>query len=670
MDPDSESALTQAGDPAAVMACFEDLPAAVWVFRGPDLVVVAANRAARASVGHRPDLVGRPVHEAVPEVAGQQVFDLIEQCYAAGRVVVGSERRVLVDRDGDGRLEEGFFTFTCLPLRDEHGTVTGVVAHVVEVTEQVSARRTAEQRYQAVQHVVHTLQRALLPDVLPVLPGVRLAARYVVADDEQAAGGDWFDAVPITGAREEGQVEGHAAGRAAGQEERSPGRVALLVGDVVGHGTAAAAAMGQLRTVALNALWSGAGVEAVVAQLDAFAARLPATRAATVCLVELDTATGELRGVNRGHPPALVVSPDGTTRFLVGSGHDAPLGVGRPTNTLWHDRLGPDDALLLYSDGLVERSGRPLAAGLSALAEATASAVGRPADDAGARPKDLADRLCVAAVEGMGRLGYEDDVTILVAQRLGRRQPPLRLELPAKPAALAWLRHGVADWLAALDVDDDRAFAVQHAIGEAVTNAIEHAYGDGPGEVVVDAHLSDDGFAEFAVTDQGRWRPVPESPGDRGRGLALMRHFADRVEVEPAEDGTTARMAFELTRAPHLDHPERPVTRSGDTLTSDLRRGPHPVLTVRGPVDAHTVELLHTTLLNASRGGGRPLAVDLTGVTHLASAGVRLLHEVAAELGVELVAPANSAAGQVLALTGLRYRTDLPDRPGSPDQPG
>ncbi|MFT7840214.1 SpoIIE family protein phosphatase [Saccharothrix sp. BKS2] len=662
MDPDSKSALTPAGDPASVVACFEELPAAVWAFRGPDLVVVAANRAARASVGDRPGLVGRPVRESVPEAAGQQVFDLIEQCYTGDRVVLGSERRVLVDRDGDGRLEERFFTFTCLPSRDEHGVVTGVVAHAVEVTGQVTARRDAEQRHQAAQHVVHVLQRALLPDALPVLPGVRLAARYVVAGDERAAGGDWFDVVPLSG--------GGSAGREGG-------RVVLLVGDVVGHGPSAAAAMGQLRTVALHALWSGAGVEGAVAQLDAFAARLPATRAATMCLVELDTATGDLCGVNRGHPPALVVAADGSTRFLTGSGHDAPLGVGRPASTPWRDRLGSDDALLLYSDGLVERSGRSLAAGLSALATATAAAVSETVDEGGTLPRNPADRLCLAAVERMGWLGYEDDVTVLVARRPGLRQPPLHLVLPATPAALVSLRHGIADWLADLDVDRDRVFAVQHAIGEAVTNAVEHAYaggpGPGPGEVVVvDAHLSDDGFAEFAVTDRGRWRPVPESPGGRGRGLALMRHFADRVEMTPSEGGTTVRMAFRLTRVPHLDHPEhpeQPAARPADDLTSELRRGAHPVLTVRGAIDAHTAELLHTALLDASRGGGRPLVVDLTGVTHLASAGVRLLHEVAGELDAELVAPVDSAAGQVLALTDLRHRPDLPEPAGPPEPP-
>ncbi|QFZ20160.1 SpoIIE family protein phosphatase [Saccharothrix syringae] len=622
-----------AGDPAAVVACFEELPAVVWAFRGPDLVVVAANRAARASVGDRPGLVGRPVRESVPEVAGQQVFDLIEQCYSRAQVVVGDERRVLVDRDGDGRPEEGFFTFTCLPWRDGGGEVTGVVAHVVEVTGQVLARRRAEERCQAAQDLVHALQSALLPATLPVLPGVRLAARYVVAGDEHASGGDWFDAVPLPG-----------------------GRVALLVGDVVGHGPAAAAAMGQLRTVALHALWSGATVADAVAQLDAFAARLPATRAATVCAVELDTATGALTGVNRGHPPALVVTAGGTTRFPGQGEPDAPLGVGRAGHAVWRDRLAPGDALLLYSDGLVERPGRPLAAGLAALAEATAAAT----DEAGTLPRNPADRLCVAAVERMGWLGYDDDVTVLVAQRPARPHPPLHLVLPAKAAALTWLRHGVADWLAALDVDDGTAFTVQHGVGEAVTNAVEHAYGDGRGEVLVDATLSDEGVAELVVTDRGRWRP-PGAPGGRGRGLALMRHFAEAVQVTPTEDGTTVRLLFRLTRAPHLEHPPRRTGRRVDELVTDLRREPRPVLTVSGPVDAHTVDALGAALLDAGRGGPRPLVVDLTRVTHLASAGVRLLHEVTAELDAELVAPTGSTAGQVLALTDLRHRADLPE---------
>lgn len=78
-----------AGEPADVLAVFEELPTVVWAFEGPEHRIVAANRAARASIGNRPNLVGRPVREAVPEVAGQQIFELIDWVYAHDSPVSG-----------------------------------------------------------------------------------------------------------------------------------------------------------------------------------------------------------------------------------------------------------------------------------------------------------------------------------------------------------------------------------------------------------------------------------------------------------------------------------------------------------------------------------------------------------------------------------------------------
>ena len=118
--------------------------------------------------------------------------------------------------------------------------------------------------------IVAVLQEALLPAALPVLPRARIAARYLVAGQEQAAGGDWFDAIPL-----------------------ADGSVALVVGDVVGHGVAAAAAMGQLRAVLTELLAAEANLGTVLERADAFAARTPALRAATLALAVLDPAGGD-----------------------------------------------------------------------------------------------------------------------------------------------------------------------------------------------------------------------------------------------------------------------------------------------------------------------------------------------------------------------------------------
>jgi serine phosphatase RsbU (regulator of sigma subunit) len=161
--------------------------------------------------------------------------------------------------------------------------------------------------------VVAEFQRALLPKGLPVLPRARIAARYLVAAGDQAAGGDWFDALPLT-----------------------VGDVALVVGDVVGHGVAASAAMGQLRAVLRHMLATQPDLGAVLEQLDAFAAAEPVLRATTVCVAVLDPEDGGLRYATCGHPPPLVVAPDGAARYLPATG-SGPLGW-RPSCPRSQDR--------------------------------------------------------------------------------------------------------------------------------------------------------------------------------------------------------------------------------------------------------------------------------------------------------------------------------------------
>jgi PAS domain S-box-containing protein len=172
------------GCPRAVAACFEELPAAVFVFSGPDHVFTAVNRAARAMVGPEREVIGWRYREAIPEEAGQRLAELLDDAYTTGRPVSAQEWRILLDNNADGELEELYLTFTIVPIRDAAGNVTGLVSHVLDVTAAVSARRAAEaqatafeHRYQAALDGVMSLQRSLLPEQLPVLPGVELAAR-------------------------------------------------------------------------------------------------------------------------------------------------------------------------------------------------------------------------------------------------------------------------------------------------------------------------------------------------------------------------------------------------------------------------------------------------------------------------------------------------------------
>ena len=221
--------------------------------------------------------------------------------------------------------------------------------------------RDAEDGNPAGPGIVAELQEALLPTALPVLPRVRIAARYLVAGQEQAAGGDWFDAIPLDG-----------------------GAVALVVGDVVGHGVAASAAMGQLRAVLAELLAAEDDLGQVLRRTGAFAARTPSLRAATLALVVLDPAAGTLRYTTCGHPPPLVIGVDGKARYLEGTG-TGPLGTGSPP-VLASSTLAPGELVLLYSDGLVERPDRTIAEGMGELAVVAADAAANRAAERSTRP--------------------------------------------------------------------------------------------------------------------------------------------------------------------------------------------------------------------------------------------------------------------------------------------
>jgi anti-sigma regulatory factor (Ser/Thr protein kinase)/anti-anti-sigma regulatory factor len=502
-------------------------------------------------------------------------------------------------------------------------------------------RGNAERGNQAGRGIVAELQEALLPAALPVLPRARIAARYLVAGQEQAAGGDWFDAVPLDG-----------------------GGVALVVGDVVGHGVAAVAAMGQLRAVLTELLAAEDDLGHVLRRTDAFAARMPSLRATTLALMVLDPATGTLRYTTCGHPPPLVIGLDGKARYLEGTG-TGPLGTGSPP-VLASSALAPGELVLLYSDGLVERPDRTIAEGMDEFAVVAADAAANRTLNG-----DLAaaERVCQLTVELLTRTGHTDDITALAAQWLAEPVPPLHLSLPSVRSSLTTARDAFAGWLSRLDAAVEDADALHLAMVEAFTNAIEHAYPrEAPGTVELDASLESDGSVACLVTDHGTWLPPDPADGDRGHGLMVAGQVVDKLLVShPVPRGTTVTLRHRLRRPAVLaaGHPgEHVASAAGPPFTVDISvaAGGRARALVGGTVDTTTADLLARRLLSVSRGGTLPLVADLTGVTQLASAGVRVLYEVSEQLAVHgqeltLVTALGSAAHLVLDLVRLDHVT-------------
>jgi anti-sigma regulatory factor (Ser/Thr protein kinase) len=324
-------------------------------------------------------------------------------------------------------------------------------------------------------------------------------------------GGDWYDAL-----------------------ERPDGRVALVVGEVVGHGLRAAATMGQLR----NAFRAYGLVEDSPAEVVARINRLVMSGVeevmATVLYLVLDRETGEVVYSCAGHPPPLVLGPDGP-RFLEG-GRSVPIGAADPA-VFREGRtvLVPGSALLLYTDGLVERRDVPLAERLDALAAAAAPS--------GA---DL-DELCEQVLRGvLGDSDPGDDVALLAVRPHGAGADCIALTLPAEPESLGGLRRRLARFLHAAGASETEAYEITLAICEAAGNAIEHAYGPGDASFDVEAALAN-GELTATVRDRGSWRERRSQ--HRGRGLKIIEGIMDQVQVSTEGDGTVVRMRRRLEAA-------------------------------------------------------------------------------------------------------------------------
>ncbi|WAC93398.1 SpoIIE family protein phosphatase [Mycobacterium sp. Aquia_213] len=347
------------------------------------------------------------------------------------------------------------------------------------------------------------LQHAMLGPA--TLPG-GFAVRYHPASHPLQVGGDWYDVVDL-----------------------DDGQVALIVGDCVGHGLAAATVMGQLRSACRALLLDQLGPSAVLAGLDRFAAQLPGARCTTAFCAVLTLDTGELVYSNAGHPPPIMVHANGTAQQLDGE-HGLPLAI-RP------DWLRPEvrvtmparSTLLLYTDGLVERRGRSIDEGIASATDLVQDGRSQSLDE-------VADDLMVRLEPGGG---YLDDVAML----LYRQPAPLTMNFAADVDHLAPSRDALRGWLSQVGVEPDQIQYVLTAVGEAVANAIEHGYrGQSEGTVSLRATAVVDAL-HVTVIDRGSWKTPRTVPGaNRGRGITLMRGLVEDITIHSTEAGTTVHL--------------------------------------------------------------------------------------------------------------------------------
>jgi serine phosphatase RsbU (regulator of sigma subunit) len=240
-----------------------------------------------------------------------------------------------------------------------------------------NARLFARQR-----SVSETLQHSLLPERLPEIPGLATAARYVPGGPDVDVGGDWYDVMQLPG-----------------------GGIGLAMGDVVGRGERAASLMGQLRNAVRAYAFEGKSPHQVIGCVNGLLLDAGSDHMATMIYGVLDAESGELRMVNAGHPPPLLIELDGRSRFLEGQ-NGPPVGA-LPTvgYTETCTVLAPGATLLLYTDGLVEDRATPLEQGLARL---RAAVHGGPPD---------VDGLCShVARRILAAYPSNDDVAMLAVQ--------------------------------------------------------------------------------------------------------------------------------------------------------------------------------------------------------------------------------------------------------------
>ena len=347
-----------------------------------DFLVVHANHHSRDRAGRGPDaMVGRRVTDLYPGWVEQGMLERFAQVVDTGAPFVADELAYL-DVTPDGARIEGTWRLQVVRFGD------GYLATSRDITEQVRLREQARHDAALLEQerfAVTLLQAAALPAELPDVPGLDLAAAYLPATLDTPVGGDWYDAFTT-----------------------EDGRVALVVGDVAGHGRASAARMLEARSLLHACAVVGDDPSTVLARTNRLLAPLWQAQTFATCIVcLLDPRTGEVTVGRAGHPlPVRAGRAHGTVATVAGG---PPIGIADgvtfPTSTLV---LDPDERLLLYSDGLVESRRRSIDEGAGALAALALGAAARGLDAAA---------LCGEIIDAATVEDRPDDVCLLVAHR-------------------------------------------------------------------------------------------------------------------------------------------------------------------------------------------------------------------------------------------------------------
>ncbi|MFH9550538.1 SpoIIE family protein phosphatase [Streptomyces sp. NPDC017435] len=370
-----------------------------------------------------------------------------------------------------------------------------------------NARRYTREHTAAV-----TLQRSLLPHALAGGTALEVASSYLPADATDGVGGDWFDVIPLSGAR-----------------------VGLVVGDVVGHGITAAATMGRLRTAVQTLADMEMPPDELLAHLDDLVLRLSAERTddpaaqqsataflgATCLYAVYDPVTQRCTMARAGHPPPVVVTADGRVSFPEPPA-GPPLGLGGMAFEATEIELAENSLIGLYTDGLVETADRDIEQGMNRLGEVLA------------RSEADLTALCTSAVRQLVPVPRPDDVALLLARThaLGADRV-VSWDVPVDPAAVADVRARATRQVEAWGLGD-LAMTSELIVSELVTNAVRYATPPIRLRLLLDARLTCEVSDASSTAPRLRHARIMD---EGGRGLFLVAQLARRWGVRYTADG-------------------------------------------------------------------------------------------------------------------------------------
>jgi anti-sigma regulatory factor (Ser/Thr protein kinase) len=379
--------------------------------------------------------------------------------------------------------------------------------------------RLAAAEVEHVATIAEAFQRSLLPERLPEIAGLASSARYVAGPIDAKVGGDWYDLI-----------------------ELRDGLAGIAIGDVVGSGLDAAAKMARLQNALRVYAVDGLRPSVALERMNRFAREGAGSPMATVLYGVVDPEHGRMHLASAGHPPPLVIGPQGDAWFAEGPAA-CPLGVVRfPVYEESTISLQPGATVVFYTDGLIERPGVSLDEGLDWL-RGFAAGISGGLDD-----------LCSALLRASSELASHADDVAMLAVRLKSVEPEgMELTLAAEPESLAYMRRVVGRWLRVAGADETETYEILVACGEACANAVAHAYLAGETSSYVVEGRRREGLVELEVRDFGRWR-APRA-GSEGRGLRLISQLVDEFEMDHTATGTVVR----IRRAVRAPDPRRGV---------------------------------------------------------------------------------------------------------------